>query len=73
MHKDFLEILVELQLLLIEYCMLLARFSFELFGDAKRNTSNRLINNTLKLSSDNKMMSIDGNRSITPQPFTGCC
>jgi len=39
----FLEILVELQILLIEYFVLWAGFNFELSGDAKRNANNKAI------------------------------
>jgi len=45
----FLEIFMELQLLLIEYFVLWSGFSFELSGDAKRNTVNRLIIDVQKL------------------------
>ena len=49
-----LEILVELQLVLVEYFVPLIRFSFELCGNAKRNTLNRMIIDVHKLTISDK-------------------
>ena len=43
--------MVELQLVLVDYFVLLAGFSFELCMSAKQNTSNRMITDVRNLSS----------------------